>query len=283
MSKCKILFSLILFICSLVASAAFASYTPRPTACLVLDYNSGKVLYQENAETPVHPASLTKMMTLYLVFQKLKTGELSLQQRFRVSNHAAGQAPSKLGLKPGQYVSVEDLVLGTATRSANDAATVLAEGIGQNEPNFVAMMNRQAQALGMTHTVFYNASGLPNPRQYTTAADMAILGKALLSNQKNYYHFFGTQSFMYRGQIIKNHNHLLDWYEGTDGIKTGYVSASGFNIVASVTRNNSRLIGVMFGGKTAKARDRYMTGVLDRCFTMAAKTASAPFDQSNHV
>ncbi len=262
--KKTLAFICILFSLLCVATASYA----RQTACLVIDYNTGKILYQENATTLVHPASLTKMMTLYIVFQRLQSKQLFLEQRFRVSSYAANRAPSKLGLKAGQYVSVEDLILGATTRSANDAATVLAEGVGKSEANFVAMMNQQAKALGMTHTTFYNASGLPNSKQYTTAQDMALLGKALLTNYKNYYHFFSVPFFMYNGQIIKSHNHLLDWYEGIDGIKTGYVSASGFNLVASAARNNRRLIGVVFGAKTAKARDRYMARLLDHYFSI---------------
>ncbi|MCD6047222.1 MAG: putative D-alanyl-D-alanine carboxypeptidase [Gammaproteobacteria bacterium] len=270
MSKLKTFICIASVIFGFFINSAFASFPQYKTASLVLDYNTGKVLYQQNPNILVHPASLTKMMTLYLAFQKLQANQLSLQQRFRVSSYAASKAPSKLGLKAGQYVSVEDLILGVVTRSANDAATVLAEGIGGSEPKFVAMMNQQASALGMAHTIFYNASGLPNPKQYTTAADMALLGKALLQKQPRYYGYFSTRSFMFGGQVIRSHNHLLDWYQGADGIKTGFVNASGFNLVASAMRNNRRLIGVIFGASSAKARDRHMASLLDRCFNMSA-------------
>jgi D-alanyl-D-alanine carboxypeptidase len=270
MSKLKAFFFIAFAICCFLTNIAFASSTHPRTACLVLDYNTGKILYEENPNLLVHPASLTKIMTLYLVFQKLQTNQLSLQQRFRVSSYAASKAPSKLGLKAGQYVSVEDLILGVVTRSANDAATVLAEGIGGSEPKFVAMMNQQASTLGMTHTTFYNASGLPNPKQYTTATDMALLSKALLHNQPRYYSYFNTRSFKFGGQLIASHNHLLNWYHGADGIKTGFVTASGFNLVASAMRNNRRLIGVIFGASSAKARDRHMASLLDRFFNLSA-------------
>lgn len=273
MSKYNTLLSIVFLFFSLLIHSAFAADSHPRSACLVMDYNTGKILYQENPNLQVHPASLTKMMTLYIVFKELQSGQLSLQNRFRVSEHAANQAPSKLGLKPGQYVSVEDLILGATTRSANDAATVLAEGVGKTEANFVAMMNQQAKTLGMKNTVFCNASGLPNPKQYTTAADMALLGNALLKNQKNYYYFFSRPFFHYNGQIIRSHNHLLGistrWGYDIDGIKTGYVAASGFNIVTSATRDNRRLIGVVFGAPSAKSRDIHMKKLLDHCFEMS--------------
>lgn len=252
------------------AEAAPSSVYKPKAACLVVDVKSGKILYQQNPNTPVHPASLTKMMTLYIVFQQLQSGKLSLQKQFLVSTKAANQAPSKLGLKAGQWVSVNDLILAVVTRSANDAATVLAEGVGKNEASFVSMMNQQAKSLGMNKTTFCNPSGLPDPKQVTTAADMVTLGEALLRNQPNYYAFFGTRAFTYKGQKVTSHNHMLDSYPGTDGIKTGYVSASGFNIVTSVVRNNRRLLGVIFGSPSAKARDIRMATILDQCFKMPA-------------
>lgn len=275
--RLKIFFSLCCFTLLLLSNATPVYAHPK-AACLILDYNTGKVLYQKNSNVQVPPASLTKMMTLYLVFEKLKSGQLSLEQRFRVSKYAANRAPSKLGLKAGQYVSVHELILGVVTRSANDAATVLAEGIGKSEANFVAMMNQKAQALGMNHTVFYNASGLPHTKQYTTAADMGKLGQALLRDYGGYYHYFSTRTFVYNGQRIQSHNHLLNWYKGADGIKTGYVSASGFNLVASAVRNNQRLIGVVFGAKSAKARDRYMASLLDKYFSKTPQ-ATSPLTQ----
>jgi len=240
--------------------------TSVPYSDLVIDAQSGRILWATNAEKARHPASLTKMMTLYLVFQALEAGKLRLEQRLPVSHFAASRSPSKLGLKPGQSIRVHDAIMGVVTKSANDAAVVLAEALGGSEENFARMMTRQARALGMKDTVFYNASGLPDPGQVTTARDMAILGYALVYHYPRFYGYFGKSSFTYAGQRHNNHNHLMERYDGMDGIKTGYVRASGFNLVASATRRGNRVIGVIFGGKSATSRDNRMAQLLDKSF-----------------
>jgi len=233
---------------------------------IVIDVDSGQVLNAENADAITYPASLTKMMTLYLTFEALNAGRLRLDQYLPVSYEAASRSPTKLGLRPGESVAVQDLILGLVTRSANDAATVLAEGLAGNEPAFAAHMTSKARQLGMNNTTYRNASGLPDPDQYTTARDEAQLALALYRDFPKDYRYFSTREFYFRGKTIHNHNHLLDWYEGADGIKTGYIGASGFNLAASAVRNGHRLIGVIMGGPSAGTRDREMAVLLDRGF-----------------
>ena len=233
---------------------------------IVIDVETGQVLNQLNADAITYPASLTKMMTLYLTFAALNAGRLRLDQYLPVSYAAASRAPTKLGLRPGDSVAVQDLILGLVTRSANDAACVLAEGLAGSETAFAEQMTRKAAYLGMTSTVYRNASGLPDPDQYTTARDEAQLAFALYRDFPKEYRYFATREFYFRGQTIHNHNHLLDWYEGADGIKTGYIGASGFNLAASAVRNGHRLIGVIMGGPSAGSRDREMAALLDRGF-----------------
>ncbi len=233
---------------------------------IVIDVETGRVLSAVNADAITYPASLTKMMTLYLTFEALNAGKLRLDQYLPVSVEAASRAPTKLGLSPGGTVGVQDLILGLVTRSANDAASVLAEGLGGSEAAFAEQMTRKARQLGMTSTVYRNASGLPDPDQYTTARDEAQLALSLYRDFPREYRYFATRQFYFRGSIIHNHNHLLDWYEGADGIKTGYIGASGFNLAASAVRNGHRLIGVIMGGPSAGTRDREMAALLDRGF-----------------
>ena len=232
----------------------------------MIDVETGQVLSQVNADAITYPASLTKMMTLYLTFEALNAGRLRLDQYLPVSYAAASRAPTKLGLTPGESVAVQDLILGLVTRSANDAASVLAEGLGGSESAFAEQMSRKARQLGMISTVYRNASGLPDPDQYTTARDQAQLALSLYRDFPHEYRYFATRQFYFRGSIIHNHNHLLDWYEGADGIKTGYIGASGFNLAASAVRNGHRLIGVIMGGPSAGTRDREMATLLDRGF-----------------
>lgn len=238
-------------------------------ADLVIDARTGRILHATHADQLRHPASLTKMMTLYVTFQALEAGRLQADQYLPVSANAAEQSPSKLGLRPGQSIRVSDAILGLITESANDAAVVLAEALGGSEERFGAMMTKQARALGMSQTVFHNPSGLPNPDQVTTARDMAVLGYALMAHYPRYYPLFSRQSFTYAGVARRNHNHLMKRYEGMDGIKTGYVRASGFNLVSSAVRGNTRLIGVVFGGRSAVARDNQMAQLLDDAFEKA--------------
>ena len=236
---------------------------------IVIDAESGRVIHETDSNSLRHPASLTKMMTLYLTFQAIEAGRLGLGQYMTVSENASYQSPSKLGLHAGQHIKVEDAILGVVTESANDAAVVLGETLGGSEDGFGQLMTRQAQALGMKHTRFYNPSGLPDPDQVTTAHDMAVLGAALILHYPQYYSYFSHDSFTYAGIYHHNHNHLMDRYDGMDGIKTGYIRASGFNLVASAKRNGIRLIGVVFGGRSATARDNKMAQLLDQSFTMA--------------
>jgi len=251
----------ILFTAVISAPAQAAGYS-----AIVLDADTGRVLHAHEADTPRYPASLTKMMTLYMAFDALKDGRLRLDQRISVSPHAATQAPSAIGLRPGQTLTVKDAILAAVTKSANDATVALGEAIGGDEPTFAAQMTRRARALGMTNTTFKNASGLPNPGQKTTARDMSVLALALLKNHKGYYSYFQTPEFEWNDKVFANHNHLLKRYEGVDGIKTGFIRASGFNLVASAKRDGRRVIGVVFGGSSVVARDNQMIKLLDAAF-----------------
>jgi D-alanyl-D-alanine carboxypeptidase len=242
---------------------------------IVIDAQTGRVVHDIDSDALRHPASLTKMMTLYITFQALESGRLSLGQYLNVSENASYQSPSKLGLRAGQHIRVEDAILGVVTESANDAAVVLGEAMGGSEEGFAQLMTRQAHALGMTRTQFRNPSGLPDPDQVTTAHDMAILGSALINHYPEFYPFFSHDSFTYAGIYHHNHNHLMDRYDGMDGIKTGYIRASGFNLVASAKHGNIRLIGVVFGGRSAVARDNHMAQLLDQSFDTAQADARA--------
>ena len=244
-------------------------------ADIVIDAESGQILHASSPDQLRHPASLTKMMTLYLTFQALEAGRIGLNQYIPVSANAASQSPSKLGLRTGQKIRVEDAILGLVTESANDAAVTLAEWMGGSESGFAQMMTRQAHALGMNRTHFDNPSGLPDDQQVTTARDMAVLGHALIFHFPQFYPYFSRNSFTYAGVPRHTHNHLMDRYDGMDGIKTGYIRASGFNLVASAKRGNTRLIGVVFGGRSAVARDNQMAQLLDRTFTSLQQTKSA--------
>ena len=238
----------------------------RVSESIVIDADTGQVLGQMNADAITYPASLTKMMTLYLTFEALNAGKLQLNQYLPVSAEAANKSPTKLHLLPGDSVQVQDLILGVVTRSANDAAAVLAEGMAGSEWAFAERMTQKAWQLGMTTTVYRNASGLPDPEQYTTARDVAQLALALYHDFPREYRYFATRQFYFRGNFITNHNRLLEWYEGADGIKTGYIGASGFNLAASAVRNGHRLIGVVMGGASASSRDREMAALLDQGF-----------------
>lgn len=247
---------------------------PDRTATMVIDAYTGAVLSQKNADAQRYPASLTKMMTLYMTFEAIRNGKLSKNDRMDVSARAASQSPSKLNVRPGGSLRVEDAILGLVTKSANDAAVVLAEEIGGSESHFGTMMTQKAKQLGMNNTRFVNASGLHNPAQVTTARDMATLGLALLRDFPNEYRYFSTKNFSYAGVTHSNHNHLMKTYQGMDGIKTGFIYASGYNLVASAKRGNRRLVGVVFGGNTAAARNKTMAGILDKGFETPANGAT---------
>lgn len=247
-----------------VASARESRY-----GAIVLDHDSGNVLYAVNPDKRSYPASLTKVMTLYLLFDALESGRLRLDSTMPVSAHASVQAPSKLGLVPGDRISVEDAVLALVTKSANDVAVVIAEAIGGSEEDFAELMTRKAHQIGMNSTTYRNASGLPNLGQISTPRDQATLARALIRTHGKYYHYFSTRQFRWKGQPITTHNRLMLRYPGADGIKTGYINASGFNLIASAKRDGRRLIGVVFGGDTAAWRDRNMAQILDKGFNRA--------------
>ena len=253
-----------LALAGLVAQAAPAQ--AGRYASIVIDAESGSVLHAANPDARSYPASLTKVMTLYLLFDDLESGRIHLDTKFPVSAHAAGQAPSKLGLEPGDRISVQDLVLALVTKSANDAAVVIAEGIGGSETNFAQLMTRKAHALGMRNTTYHNASGLPDTGQISTVRDQATLARALINQHAGYYKYFSTRQFVYEGQTIGTHNRLMLRYPGADGIKTGYIHASGFNLISSAKHGDKRVIGVVFGGATAAARDKHMGQLLDKGF-----------------
>lgn len=257
----------------LLVAGAVPSAAARVHASILVDARSGKTLEAHNADSRCYPASLTKLMTLYITFQQLSAGKLTLGQELPVSAHAAAQAPTKLYLRPGESISVHSAILAITTRSANDAAVVLAEGIGGSEWNFAEMMNQRARALGLTRTNFRNASGLPNRYQMTTARDMSKLALAILDDFPQYYHFFKAESFDFRGKTIYGHDHLLTRYPGVDGMKTGYTNASGFNIVTSAVRGGHRLVGVVMGGRTARSRDTQMIALLNHGFAGAKARA----------
>lgn len=240
---------------------------------LIVDAASGRELASDQPDELRHPASLTKLMTLYLTFSALDAGKLSLGDGLTVSFNALNAPPTKMGMTPNGTVLVRDAVMGLVTRSANDAAVLLAEALGGDEDGFARMMTLKARQLGMSSTVFRNASGLPNPEQVTTARDMARLANALLRDFPHYYSVFSVTSYTYRGRPLANHNRMLETYAGADGLKTGYTNASGFNLVMSAMRDNRRLIGVVMGGNSAFQRDRLMAELLDRGFVTAQATS----------
>jgi D-alanyl-D-alanine carboxypeptidase len=245
-------------------------------ADIVIDANSGEVLHEAKPDEPRHPASLTKIMTLYLLFEQLEAGKLKLDTPLPVSKEAAGQMPTKLGLKPGSTLAVEDAIKGMVTRSANDAAVVVAEAIAGDEDAFAKLMTRKAQALGMSRTIYKNASGLPDSGQITTARDQSTLGRAVQERFPRYYKYFSIRTFVFRGQSIGNHNNLLGRVEGVDGIKTGYVNASGFNLVTSVHRGNRYLVAVVMGGSSAGSRDAKMRDLISDKIAQASVRRTAP-------
>ncbi len=240
-----------------------------PTASLVMDAYSGKILYSRNADEYRYPASLTKVMTLYLLFEGLEAKKFTLKSRITMTPRGAGMPPSKLGLRAGQTISVEDAILALVTRSANDVASAVGAFLAGTEDEFAVKMTRKAHELGMSRTTYKNASGLPNSAQKTTARDQAKLAKRIREDFPQYYHYFSTEYFVWGKSRIRNHNHLLGKYEGTTGLKTGYTNASGFNLTATVERDDKFLIGVVMGGKKAKLRDAQMVEILDKAFPRA--------------
>jgi D-alanyl-D-alanine carboxypeptidase len=263
--------NLLLFFCLSLALlfaplSAQAKSNPR-YASIIMDADTGMILEQQYANKSLHPASLTKVMTLTLLFEKLKSGEIGLKDRIRISSHAASMVPSKLGLKPGSSIRVKDAISALVTKSANDVAVAVAEHIGGSERNFARLMNRKAIEMGMTRTTFKNASGLHDKRQVSTARDLAKMARYVINEHPRYYRHFSLQRFTYAGQTYRNHNRLLGSYDGMDGMKTGYVAASGFNLVASAVRNDRRIIAVVLGGRSSKTRNAHMRVLLDRGFS----------------
>jgi len=248
---------------------------------LVMEAASGNVLSAVSADEPRYPASLTKMMTLYMVFEALRDRRVTLATPVPVSAHAAAMSPSKLGLVPGTKLTVDQAILGLVTKSANDAASALGELLGGDEDRFAQAMTLRARALGMSHTVFRNASGLPDSQQVTTARDLAVLARHLVQDFPDEYRYFSTPSFSFHGRTILNHDHMLQTYPGTDGLKTGYTEASGFNLVTSAVRGDVRLIGVVIGAAGSGERDLHMASLLDAGFgqlhvPVAPRRESAP-------
>ena len=254
-----------------VQVTAPAEANPR-FAAVVVDAKSGKVVFSRNADAIRYPASLTKMMTLYLVFEDLMAGRISLDSKLPVSAHAAGEPPSKIGFRPGQSVRVEDAIKILITKSANDVAAAVAEGLSGSVPAFAERMTRKAREVGMTRTTFKNASGLPHSEQVTTARDMATLGLRIQRDFPEMYRHFSLRSYSYGGRSFRNHNGLLGKVTGMDGIKTGYIRASGFNLCASVERNHKRIVAVVMGGRTAASRNNYMARLIEDMFRTANLT-----------
>ena len=270
-------------------SESHEDYSPAFSS-IIVDGNSGATLTSTNPDASRHPASLTKIMTLYLLFERLDAGKIKLDTEMPVSKHASEQDPTKLGLMPGQTIRVEDAIKGLVTRSANDAAVVIAEALGGSEDDFAKQMTRKAHMLGMSKTTYRNASGLPDDEQVTSARDQATLGRAIQDRFPRYYRYFSTAEFTFRGHSIANHNHLLGSVEGVDGIKTGYTRASGFNLVTSMRRGNRHLVGVVMGGRSGGSRDAIMRNLLAENLekastkrTVAAITERNPSDSNVDV
>lgn len=243
---------------SVIASARYAA--------IVIDADSGRVIHETEASHRWYPASLTKVMTIYLTFEALKAGRLRLDEMLTVSDHAAKQPRSKLGLRKGQTISVKDTILAVTTRSANDAAVVLAERLGGSESKFAAVMTKKARVMGMHSSSFSNASGLPDEGQISSARDMALLSAALIRDFPQHYHFFSEKEFAYKGRTLANTNKILKIYPDADGLKTGFTCGSGYNLIASAKRNGQRLIGVLLGARTSSERFEQMANLLDLGF-----------------
>jgi D-alanyl-D-alanine carboxypeptidase len=251
------------------------NYHP-PYAAIVVDDKSGTVLHEVSADAPRHPASLTKIMTLYLLFEQLEAGSLKLDTPLPVSRRASLQNPTKLGLKPDQTIKVEEAILGLVTKSANDAAVVVAEALGGSVEEFAALMTLKARMLGMSGTTYVNASGLPAAEQITTARDQALLGRAIQHRFPVYYQYFATPRFRYKGAEMRNHNNLLGNVQGVDGIKTGYTDASGYNLTSSVRRDEKHIVAVVLGGTSNGARDARMRQLIEEHIVKASTQRNAP-------
>jgi len=256
---------LIKIVCFGLPSNANSKY-----ASIIIEEHSGKILYSRSADQLRYPASMTKVMTLYIIFEEIQKGNLNNKSRIAFSKRASGQPPSKLGVKKGKSIDLQEAMFALVTKSANDVATAVAEKISGTEINFAKRMTKTAKKLGMHKTKFMNASGLHNKYQKSTARDMSLLAIAIKRDFPILYKIFDTKTFYWKGRKYKNHNTLLSSYSGTDGIKTGYIDASGYNLMASVERKGIRLVGVIFGGKTGKSRDQHLMGLFNDAFPKAS-------------
>jgi len=256
------------------ANAAKSKGNPK-YASIIMDAETGMILSSRYADKKLHPASLTKVMTLLLTFDALERGDIRLRDRVRISKHAASMVPSKLGLPVGSSIRVEDAIYALVTKSANDVAVALAEHLGGTESRFARYMTGRAKGIGMTNTRFMNASGLHHSSQVSTARDQAKMARYIIRRYPKYYRYFSTRSFTYRGKTYRNHNRLMSSYQGMDGFKTGYINAAGFNLIASARKDGRRLIGVVFGGKTGKSRNAHMASIMDAGFKKAKRTRFA--------
>jgi D-alanyl-D-alanine carboxypeptidase len=253
----------VISVCILMHTYYAISATDR-TASVVMDIESAEVLHSHNADEPRYPASLTKIMTIYLAFEALEAGVMKHQDKIRVSSHAASQPRTNMNLKAGEIITVKDAIMGMIVHSSNDAAVAIAEEISGSEKNFAELMNRKARALGMYKTSFRNATGLPHPEQKTTAYDMAKLGIAMKNDFSKYYKLFSVTEYTFKGRRLVSHNHVVKNYQNIDGLKTGYINASGYNLVSSASDRNQHVIGVVMGGNTARERDNKMVKLLNK-------------------
>ena len=260
----------IILILALLLCAGTADAFPKKTSSIAIDMKTGEIIASENPDLIQHPASLTKLMTLYLTFEALEKGKLKLSTPLKVSRVAAGRSPSRLDVKAGQTISVENAIKAVIVKSANDCATVLAEALAKDEREFAKLMNAKAKKLGMKKTVFKNASGLNHSQQVSTARDMAILGTAVYNHFPQYYKWFSMTKFTYKGKTYYTHNHVLKSFKGADGMKTGYLAAAGYNIVTSAQRNGIRVLAVTMGHKSIKERDNKVMALMDKGITKIA-------------
>ncbi|MEM7492234.1 MAG: D-alanyl-D-alanine carboxypeptidase family protein [Pseudomonadota bacterium] len=266
---------------SFIGLSAFAMFAvpsalAEKYASIVVDMDSNEVLHARHADAPRYPASLTKVMTLYMLFDALKAGEVRLDEKLKVSRNASRQPPSSLRLKTGSTITVSDAIDALVTKSANDVAVVVAEHLGGTEKRFATLMTAKARSMGMTRTTFRNASGLPDSQQLSTARDMAILAERVLEDHAAYYGYFAETKFSWGRNTYRNHNRLIGQVEGVDGIKTGYTRASGFNLMTSAKRRGRRVVTIMFGGSTARSRDQHVTDLVEAAYASFKDSPTDP-------
>jgi len=261
---------------SMLALGALPSATAEKYASIVIDLETDQVLHARHADAPRYPASLTKAMTLYMLFDAMKSGEVKLYERLPVSRAAASQPPSSLRLRAGSTITTKDAINALITKSANDVAVVVAERLGGTEQRFATLMTAKAAAMGMDSTTFKNASGLPNSQQLSTARDMSVLAERLLEDHADYYGYFANTKFSWGRASYKNHNKLIGRVVGVDGIKTGYTRASGFNLMASAKRRGRRVVAIMFGGSTARSRDQHVSDLIEAAYKSFEHGDEAP-------